>query len=148
MLLNLASVCNTEDKAVLWGFITRYAPDATPETNPMLDSLVGYALNYFRDFVKPEKQFRDPTAQERTALQDLASRFRDLPPGSDATEIQNLVYTVGKENGFENLRDWFGTLYEVLFGQSQGPRFGSFVALYGLPESITLIEDALARETA
>ncbi len=148
MLLNLASVCNTEDKAVLWGFITRYAPDATPETNPMLDSLVGYALNYFRDFVKPEKQFRDPTAQEREALQDLANRFRDLPPESDATEIQNLVYTVGKDHGFENLRDWFGTLYEVLFGQSQGPRFGSFVALYGLPESITLIEDALAREAA
>ena len=148
MLLNLASVCNTEDKAVLWGFITRYAPDATPETNPMLDSLVGYALNYFRDFVKPEKQFRDPTAQEREALQDLAGRFRDLPAESDATEIQNLVYTVGKDHGFENLRDWFGTLYEVLFGQSQGPRFGSFVALYGLPESITLIEDALAREAA
>ena len=148
MLLNLASVCNTEDKSVLWGFITRYAPDATPESNPTLDRLVGYALAYFRDFVKPEKAYRDPTDQERAAMADLAGRLRNMTPGLTGEEIQNEVYEVGKDHGFENLRDWFRALYEVLFGQSQGPRFGSFVALYGIEESVDLIEGALARNAA
>ncbi|WP_416896728.1 MAG: lysine--tRNA ligase [Minwuia sp.] len=148
MLLNLASVCNTEDKAVLWGFITRYAPDATPESNPVLDNLVGYALAYYRDFVKPSKAYRDPTAQERAAMADLAAQLGSVEAGASGEEIQNLVYEVGKAHGFENLRDWFKALYEVLFGQSQGPRFGSFVALYGVSESIALIEEGLAREAA
>ncbi|WP_417513427.1 lysine--tRNA ligase [Minwuia sp.] len=144
MLLNLASVCNTEDKAVLWGFITRYAPDATPETNPMLDELVGYALAYYRDFVKPQKSYRVPTDQEREAMLDLATRLREIDPASSAEDIQNLIYEVGKAHEFENLRDWFKALYEVLFGQSQGPRFGSFVALYGIDESVELIEVGLS----
>lgn len=146
MLLNLASVCNTEDKAVLWGFITRYAPDATPESNPMLDRMVGYALAYYRDFVMPGKSYRPATDQERAAMSDLAERLRGPDVGASAEEIQNLVYEVGKEHGFENLRDWFKALYEVLFGQSQGPRFGSFVALYGVGESIDLIESGLSRD--
>ncbi|MEC9345874.1 MAG: lysine--tRNA ligase [Pseudomonadota bacterium] len=145
MLLNLASVCHTEDKAVLWGFITRYAPDATPATNPSLDRLVGYAIAYYRDFVKPAKIFRDPTEQERAALADLATALMALPADTRASEIQNVVYETGKAHGFENLRAWFGTLYEVLFGQEQGPRFGSFVELYGIPETVDLIQDALAR---
>ena len=148
MLLNLASVCNTEDKSVLWGFITRYAPPATPETSPLLDELVGYALAYYRDFVKPAKAYRQPTDQERAAMQDLAARLGELEPGLSAEEIQNEVYEVGKRHGFENLRDWFKALYEVLFGQSQGPRFGSFVALYGIEESIALIEGTLSRHAA
>ena len=148
MLLNLASVCNTEDKSVLWGFITRYAPEATPETNPLLDELVGYALAYYRDFVKPAKAYRQPTDQERAAMQDLAARLGELESGLSAEEIQNEVYEVGKRHGFENLRDWFKALYEVLFGQSQGPRFGSFVALYGIEESIALIEGTLSRHAA
>lgn len=143
MLLNLASVCNTEDKAVLWGFITRYAPDATPESNPMLDRMVGYALAYYRDFVKPGKSYRAPSEQERAAMSDLAGRLSEVDEGASAEDIQNLVYEVGKEHGFENLRDWFKALYEVLFGQSQGPRFGSFIALYGVNESIALIEGGL-----
>jgi len=148
MLLNLASVCNTEDKSVLWGFITRYAPDATPESNPMLDQMVGYALAYYRDFVKPEKKFRAPTEQERAAMADLSGQLAGIAPDTDAAEIQNLIYEIGKTHGFENLRDWFKALYEVLFGQSQGPRFGSFVALYGIRESIDLIEAGLARDAA
>ena len=144
MLLNLASVCNTEDPSVLWGFITRYAPDATPESQPELDRMVGYALNYYRDFVKPKKAFRAPTDQERAALTDLAGRFRGLDAGASGEDIQNAVYATGKDHDFENLRDWFKALYEVLFGQSQGPRFGGFVALYGLDEGVQLIEDGLA----
>ncbi len=144
MLLNLASVCNTEDPAVLWGFISRYAPEATPEGDPFLDRLVGFALRYYADFVKPSKRYRAPTQQERAALEDLAGRLRKLPKDADGETIQNEVYAVGKEHGFENLRDWFKALYETLLGQEQGPRMGSFMALYGLEESLALIDSVLA----
>ena len=146
VLLNLASACNSEDKAVLWGFIGRYAPDATPENNPLLDRLVGHAIAYYRDFVKPAKAYRAPSGQERAAMADLVAKLRALPADADSATIQNEVYAAGKEHEFENLRDWFGALYEVLFGQKQGPRFGSFAALYGVPETIALIERALAGE--
>jgi lysyl-tRNA synthetase class 1 len=146
MLLNLASVCNTEDKAVLWGFIARYVPGATPAAMPLLDRLVDSALAYYRDFVKPAKSYRAPDARERAALEDLAAALDRLPAGADGEAIQNEVYEVGKRHGFEPLRDWFKALYEVLLGQSQGPRMGSFFALYGLDLSRTLIRRALAGE--
>jgi len=146
ILLNLASVCNTEDKAVLWGFISRYAPDATPENNPTLDRLVGYAIRYYTDFVKPKKHYRAPNADERAAIEQLAESLAALPANSDAETIQNAVYEVGKQHEFESLRDWFRALYEVLLGQEQGPRMGSFIALYGLPETVELIRRALAGE--
>jgi len=145
MLLNLASACNAEDKAVLWGFISRYAPDATPETKPLLDTLAGYAVAYYHDFVKPEKHFRAPNDQERAALVALNAALADMTAESSAEQIQNKVYEIGKTHNFENLRDWFKALYEVLLGQSQGPRFGSFVALYGLAETRTLIEKGLGQ---
>ncbi|MEK9644270.1 MAG: lysine--tRNA ligase [Alphaproteobacteria bacterium] len=148
LLLNLASVCNTEDPAVLWGFITRYAPEATPETAPILDRLLGYAIAYYRDFVKPNKSYRAPTAQESAALSDLVAAFEALPADADAEAIQTEVYEVGKRHEFENLRNWFKALYEVLLGQSQGPRFGSFVALYGKDETVALIGRVLAGESA
>jgi lysyl-tRNA synthetase class 1 len=143
LLLNLAGACNSEDKSVLWGFISRYAPESNPEDNPLLDQLVGYAINYYQDFVKPTKQYRAPDDQERGALQDLMERLSNMAEGISAEEIQNTVYEVGKVHGFENLRDWFKACYEVLFGQSQGPRLGSFIALYGIEESRLMIEQAL-----
>ena len=146
ILLNLASVCNTQDKAVLWGFISRYAPLATPESNPMLDELVGYAAHYYRDFVKPEKDYRTASEAERGALRDLADTLRALPADSDAEAIQTEVYEVGKRHDFADLRAWFKALYEILLGQEQGPRMGSFIALYGIDETIALIERALAGE--
>ena len=146
MLLNLASVCNAEDKAVLWGFISGYAPEATPATAPMLDSLVGYALNYYRDFVKPKKSYRAPTDQERAALLDLQAALAALPDDAGAEAFQNEVYEIGKRHGFANLRDWFKALYEVLLGQSEGPRMGSFIALYGRAAFVTLLDKALAGE--
>jgi lysyl-tRNA synthetase class 1 len=148
LLLNLVSVCNTEDPAVLWGFITRYAPEATPESAPILNGLVGYAIAYYRDFVKPAKQYRLPTAIERAAIEDLVALLEALPDHADAEAIQNEIYEVGKRHPFENLRDWFKALYEVLLGQSQGPRFGSFVALYGKAESISLMKRVLAGQSA
>ncbi|MBT5572276.1 MAG: lysine--tRNA ligase, partial [Alphaproteobacteria bacterium] len=146
VLMNLAGACNSEDPAVLWGFIARYAEGATPENSPMLDRLVGHAIAYYRDFVKPTKQYRAATEAEHAALVDLASRFNALSDNPDAETMQNEVYAVGKEHEFDPLRDWFKALYEVLFGQSQGPRFGSFAALYGRDETVALLNRALAGE--
>ncbi|GHE02371.1 lysyl-tRNA synthetase [Defluviimonas sp. 20V17] len=144
MLLNLASVAAAEDKAGLWGFIRRYAPEASPEANPDLDAAAEFAVRYFRDFVAPSRQFRPPTASERAAIEDLLARLRAWDGGADPEELQSMVFAVGKDHGFENLRDWFRALYEVLLGQSQGPRFGGFIALYGVEETAALIEKALA----
>jgi lysyl-tRNA synthetase class 1 len=148
MLLNLVSASNSEDKQVLWGFIARYVPGASPESHPRLDELVGYAIAYFHDFVAPAKTYRLPDDKERAALADLDERLAGLNVGADGEAIQNVVYEVGKVHGFENLRDWFRAIYEVLLGQSQGPRFGSFIALYGIAETRRLIARALAGELA
>lgn len=147
LLLNLVSASGEADKETIWGFISRYQPDATPETYPFLDNLVQHALSYYRDFIAPTKKYRAPTGTERAAMEDLIQRFRRLDAGTtDAELIQNEVYAAGKEHPFESLRDWFRALYEVLFGQSQGPRFGSFAAIYGLPETIAMMETALKRD--
>jgi lysyl-tRNA synthetase class 1 len=145
LLINLVSASNASDKAILWGFIARHLPGATPEGEPLLDRLTDYAVNYYEDFVRPAKRFRAPDARERAAFADLAARLRALPPDThDAELVQFEVYEAGKAAGFEPLRTWFGALYEVLLGQSQGPRFGSFAVIFGLPETITLIERALS----
>jgi lysyl-tRNA synthetase class 1 len=147
LMLNLVSAADASTKEILWGFLARYIPGATPESQPLLDRLADYALNYYEDFVRPNKRFRAPDARERAAMEALLGRLKALPAGcQDAELIQNEVYAVGKDAGFEPLRLWFQALYEVLLGQSQGPRFGSFAAIFGLPETIALIERALAGE--
>jgi lysyl-tRNA synthetase class 1 len=146
MLLNLASVVNAETPDILWGFIRRYNPAATPEDMPLLGRLVEYALAYYRDFVRPHKSYRQPTEIERSALIDLAGALRDVPQGATAEAIQTVMYDVGKRHPFPDLRAWFGCLYQVLLGQEEGPRFGHFVEIYGVPETIALIDGALARE--
>jgi lysyl-tRNA synthetase class 1 len=143
MLLNLASVSSAEDKAQLWGFIQRYAPEATAETHPGMDAAAGYAVSYYNDFVKPAKVFRAPSDLEREALADLRARLAVWEGGLDAEALQSEVFACGRER-FDPLRDWFTALYEVLLGASQGPRFGGFIALYGVDETIALIDDALA----
>jgi lysyl-tRNA synthetase class 1 len=148
LLLNLVSASNAHDEDVLWGFIRNYAPDADPETHPILAELVGYAIQYFHDFVKPTKTYRAPSDVEREALQALAKELDGLDRHADAETIQNVVYEVGKQFPFDNLRDWFRAIYEVLLGQSQGPRFGSFIALYGIDQTIALIEKGLNGELA
>ena len=146
ILLNLASVCNTEDKDVLWGFISRYAPKATPESAPILDNLVIHAIAYYRDFVKPKKKYRMPNELERAALADLENTLAALPSSADEKAIQTEIYEVGKRHPFPDLKAWFQALYEILLGQPTGPRMGSFVALYGLPETLALIKRVLAGE--
>jgi len=143
MLLNLASVAGAEGKDQLWGFIQRYAPNASARTHPDMDAAVGHALRYYEDFVKPAKVFRAPSDLEREALEDLRDQLAsyDGPPDDEA--LQSIVYGVGRER-FDPLRDWFKALYEVLLGASQGPRFGGFIALYGVDETRQLIDDALA----
>jgi lysyl-tRNA synthetase class 1 len=144
MLLNLASVVNADHSDILWGFIRRYVPGASPETQPLLDRLAEHAVAYYRDFVRPEKRYRQPTDVERAALEDLATTLAELGDSSAET-IQNAVFAVGKRHPFPDLRSWFASLYQVLLGQQEGPRFGGFVALYGIPETIALIRSALAR---
>jgi lysyl-tRNA synthetase class 1 len=145
LLLNLVSAADAQDKSVLWGFLSRYIPGATPESQPLLDTLAGYAVAYYEDQIKPNKAFRAPTDKERAAMLDLRARLAALPADCrDAELIQNEVYAAGNDAGFEPLRSWFQALYEVLLGQSQGPRFGSFAAIFGLPRTIALMDEKLA----
>ncbi|SHL23057.1 lysyl-tRNA synthetase, class I [Roseovarius marisflavi] len=143
MLLNLASVASAHDKEALWGFIRRYAPDASPETHPDLDAAAGYAVKYYEDFVAPAKTYRAPNDLEREALIDLRDQLAAYDGPLDDEALQSIVYGVGRDR-FDPLRDWFKTLYEVLLGASQGPRFGGFIALYGVKETVALIDRGLA----
>jgi lysyl-tRNA synthetase class 1 len=146
LLLNLVSASNAHDAGVLWGFIKRHVPGASPERYPLLDKLVGYAVRYYADFVKPQKRFRAPTAVEAAALAALDQALAEAAPDATAETLQNIVYEAGKSNGYDKdtLRDWFRAIYEVLLGESQGPRFGSFIALYGIAETRRLIADGLS----
>ncbi|MFN2258629.1 MAG: lysine--tRNA ligase, partial [Parasphingopyxis sp.] len=146
MLLNLVGVANTDDKDLLWGFVQRYAPDASPETHADLDTLIDHALVYFRDFVEESLFKRAPEAKEAAALRELDEKLAEMPEDADAETIQNAVFEIGKTHGFEPLRDWFKALYETLLGATHGPRMGSFTALYGIDNVRKLIAEALERE--
>jgi len=144
LLLNLVSLPGLQDKDVAWRFVQRYAPGTTPESDPELDELIGLAVNYAGDFVVPGLNRRAPSEMEKEALRDLDCELSKLPPDSSAEDIQAQVFEVGKRHPFENLRAWFQALYETLLGSSQGPRMGSFIALYGIDNSRKLIAQALA----
>jgi lysyl-tRNA synthetase class 1 len=153
MLLNLASVINADSAEMLWGFIRAYIPGAAPETYPYLDKLIFYAIAYNRDFVAPAKRFREPSGLERAALADLAGALSagealQFPGATEAERLQNLVYAVGKRHPLTPLKAWFDCLYQVLLGQTEGPRFGGFIALYGVARTVALIEAALSRAQA
>ncbi|MFG1417410.1 lysine--tRNA ligase [Xanthobacter sp. V0B-10] len=162
MLLNLASASNTEDEAVLWGFLNRHVPGVSAQSHPKLAELVGYAVKYFHDFVKPNKVFRVPDEIEREALVRLDAALAALPAGANAEDIQSALYDVARPIArYQDLKakgatperpgvsvEWFNTLYQVLLGLERGPRFGSFVEIYGVPETRALIAKALAGELA
>ena len=144
LLLNLVSLPGVGDKETAWRFVQRYAPGTSPASDPELDELIGLAVNYARDFVAPGLQRRAPTEEESAALRDLDAALARLAADTPPDEIQNHVFEVGKQHfGKERLREWFGVLYETLLGSSQGPRMGSFIALYGIDNSRRLIAEAL-----
>ncbi|MDE2374594.1 MAG: lysine--tRNA ligase, partial [Hyphomicrobiales bacterium] len=157
MLLSLVTASNAENAETLWGFIGRYRPGVTSTTHPRLTALVDYAIRYFRDFVQPTKKFREPDAVERAALSDLRDALSQLPADAPPEKIQDVVYEVGRREPFLDHKkkakdgkpgvalDWFNMLYQVLLGQEKGPRFGSFVAAYGLSNTVDMIDGALAR---
>ena len=144
LLLNLASLPGVGDKTTAWKFVQRYAPGTSPDNDTELDSLIGLAVNYARDFVAPTLRKREPTAQERAALADLDAELAQLDPDTPGDVIQNKVFEVGKRHDFDSLRHWFQALYETLLGSTQGPRMGSFIALYGLENSRKLIAEAIS----
>jgi len=144
LLLNLAAVCHAEDPSIIWGYVTDYASDVSPTSHPELDRMIGYAVNYYQDLVRPHKVYRAPDDAEHGHLTALKNAIIALPDDAGAEDIQSAVYAVGKAAPYENLRDWFKCLYEVLLGQSEGPRMGSFFALYGRDKTIQLLDDALA----
>ena len=158
LLLKLVSACNASDRDVLWGFIAKHVPGVSPATHPVLDQLVGYAINYFNDFIKPQKRYRAADEVERQALSELSAALTTLPSGATAEQIQALLYDVArKQPRYQDMKAkgatperpgvslaWFNALYQILLGEERGPRFGSFVALFGVAETRALIEDALA----
>ncbi|MCL2715200.1 MAG: lysine--tRNA ligase [Alphaproteobacteria bacterium] len=157
LLLTLVSSSNAENAETLWGFIARYRPGVTPHSHPRLDAMVGYAINFYRDFVAPRKRFRTPSVSERAALQDLRDALSNLAPDATAEEVQTVVYEIGRREPFLDpvkkgkdgrpgvTLDWFNMLYQVLLGQEKGPRFGSFVVVYGVANAVSMIDGALAR---
>ena len=158
LLLNVVSACNASDPQVLWGYLQRYAPGISPQTHPVLNKLVGYAINYFHDFVRPAKTYRAADDVEQGALKALSDTLAKLPANASADDIQNALYDVGRSipryQDFEAKNAtpdrpgvslaWFNAIYQILLGEEKGPRFGPFVALYGVAETRALIGDALA----
>jgi lysyl-tRNA synthetase, class I len=154
MLMNLVAASNADSPEVLWGFIGHYMPGVTRTSHPKLDRLVGYAIRYYHDFVLPTKRYREPTQAERDALHDLRDALSRLPEGARPEEVQTLVYDIGRREPYIQIQkdgspgvklDWFNMLYQVLLGQEKGPRFGSFVAVYGVANAVAMIDGALAR---
>jgi lysyl-tRNA synthetase class 1 len=143
LLLNLVSASNAHTKDILWQFVRNYAPGANPQDYPELDRLIGFAIRYFEEREKPFKVHRAPSELERRAMLDLYERLSRADAGLSAEELQAIVYEVGKAYPFENLRNWFKALYEVLFGEAQGPRFGSFIKAYGIENARSLIAERL-----
>ena len=144
MLLNLVGSSNADTKEILWKFINRFHKEINPKKNKILDDLTQYAINYFKDKVEPNKKFKKPNAEEKKALVNLVKKLKQIDQSLKPEEIQTHVYTVGKENGYEkNLRDWFKLIYEVVFGEQNGPRIGFFISFFGLEETIELISDKI-----
>ena len=144
MLLNLVGSSNAGNKEILWKFINKFHKEIKPQDHKILDSLTEYAINYFKDKVEPNKIFKNPNDKEKQALKSLADKLKKLDQNLKPEDIQTIIYSTGKENGYEkNLRDWFKLIYQVLFGEEDGPRMGFFVSFFGLQETIRLINDKI-----
>ena len=144
MLLNLVGSSNADSKEILWKFINKFHKEIKPNEYPILDGLTKYAINYFKDKVEPNKKFKKPNSEEKKALENLVLKLKEIDQSLKPEEIQTFVYSIGKENGYEkNLRDWFKLIYEVVFGEENGPRMGYFISFFGLNETIELINEKI-----
>lgn len=144
LLLNLSSVCNPEHKDILWAFISQYADGLSPQNNPYLDKLAELTVNYYNAFVKPHRKYHKPNDAEKALLLQLKEQLKNAPAASTPEEIQKGIYDIGMKGGYEqNLKDWFKLIYMVLLGSEQGPRMGSFIKLYGIENTIKLIDEKL-----
>ena len=144
MLLNIVGSSNAKTKDVLWKFIKKFHKEINPESHKILDELTSYAINYFVDEVEPKKKFKKPNKNEKKALENLILQLKKTSQTTPAEEIQTMIYSTGKENGYkENLRDWFKLIYQVTFGEENGPRMGFFISFFGVKETIDLMEKKL-----
>jgi len=144
MLLNIVGSSNAKSKDVLWKFIKKFHKEIDPKIHKILDELTNYAINYFIDEVEPKKKFKKPNKNEKKALENLILQLKKVSQNTPAEEIQTMIYSTGKENGYkENLRDWFKLIYQVAFGEENGPRMGFFISFFGVKETIDLMEKKL-----
>ena len=140
MLLNLVETSNADSKELLWKFVKKYKPDISENDFPIFDGLVSYAIKYFNDVIKAQKKYKTPDASEKLALQALVKALDTCTDDMSPEDIQTLIYSTGKENGYsENLRDWFKLIYEVIFGDENGPRMGFFISFFGVNETKELL---------
>ena len=144
MLLNLVETSNANSKELLWKFVKKYKQNILEKNHPIFDKLVGYAIKYFNDVIKINKKYKKPDAKEKKALEALINALEKCNDDMKPEDIQTQIYTVGKENGYkENLRDWFKLIYEVVFGDENGPRMGFFISFFGVKETQQLIKDKI-----
>ena len=144
MLLNLVETSNADTKELLWKFVKKYKKNIIENKYPIFDNLISYAIKYFNDVIKQKKQYKKPNIDEKIALQALIKTLENCNDKMTPEEIQTKIYSVGKENGYsENLRDWFKLIYEVVFGDENGPRMGFFISFFGVKETKQLIKDKI-----
>ena len=144
MLLNLVETSNANTKELLWKFVKKYKKGIKEENHPIFDNLISYAIKYFNDVIKLQKKYKKPNSEEKKALENLVFKLKEIDQSLKPEEIQTFVYSIGKENGYEkNLRDWFKLIYEVVFGEENGPRMGYFISFFGLNETIELINEKI-----
>tara|TARA_Y100001960_G_scaffold114638_1_gene122736 strand:- start:1113 stop:1733 length:621 start_codon:yes stop_codon:yes gene_type:complete len=144
MLLNLVEASNANSKELLWKFVKKYKPNILLKDHPIFDKLIGYAIKYFNDVIKKNKKYKKPNSEEKKALEELVQMLEKCNDEMQPEEIQTQIYSVGKENGYkENLRDWFRLIYEVVFGDENGPRMGFFISFFGVKETQQLIKDKI-----
>ena len=144
MLLNLVETSNADSKKLLWKFVKKYKSNISEIENPIFDKLIEYAIKYFNEVIKIKKKYKKPNKQEKLALEELIKILDQCNDSMSPEDIQTKIYTVGKENGYkENLRDWFKLIYEVIFGEENGPRMGFFISFFGVQETKQLIMDKI-----
>ena len=147
VLLNLVSASNADNEEVLWKFIKNFKSDVNRTEHPILEKLIKNAISYFNDHVKIHKKYRSANELEKKALLELTQEIQKMPEGLSPEEMQTIVFTVGKNYyAKEELRNWFKAIYEVVFGDEQGPRMGSFICFFGKQETIDLINNSLNRK--